>query len=231
MFCGKVTWRVALTLALLLLGGVAPARGDFVYNITIDTSSLSGTGGYLDLQFNPTGGTGVLTANVQTLANSNTILGSLYSYTGNVAGPGLTTPPSGFPLTFTADNTNGPQTNETSWNVTDFGTQLALSLDIAPSDANSTASFFLTLYDTSGNPLLPNSGGNGPTPAAVEIDLTPNPSGSSPIVSILPMDPSVQATPEGIATPAPPTVVLLGISLACFACYGLIRRKQRPVVA
>jgi hypothetical protein len=230
MLCGKVTWRVALTLALLLLGGVAQARGDFVYNITIDTSSLSG-GGFLDLQFDPTGGTGVLTATVQTLATNNLTLGSLASWSGNVTGPGSTTPPSGLPLTFTADNTNGPQTNEAFWNVTNFGTQLALSLDIAPADANSTASFFLTLFDAGGTPLFPNSGGTGATPAAVEIDLTPNPSGSSPNVSILPLDPSVQATPEGIATPAPPTVVLLGISLACFACYGLIRRKQRPAVA
>jgi hypothetical protein len=222
----KITWRVAFTLALLLFGVLDPARSDFVYNITIDTTSLNGTPGYLDLQFDPSGGTGTLSATVQTLASSDTIFGSIASFLGDVTGPGATTPPSGFPLSFTADNTNGPQTNDAFLNVTGFGTTLALSLDITPADANSTASFFLTLYDQNRIPQFPNNNGNGNTPAAVEVDLIANPSGNSPTVFIQPLDSHVTTTPAGVVAPAPPSVVLLGISLASLIGYQFILRKR-----
>src|SRR4051812_46290637 len=44
-------WAVALTLGLWL--GAAPARADFTYHFTVDTSTLKGQSGSLDFQFNP----------------------------------------------------------------------------------------------------------------------------------------------------------------------------------
>ena len=179
MTCWQTTWRTALGMPLLLFGVAAPARATFLYNITVNTSGLVDSGGnplpaatqgYLDLQFNPTGGTGTLSATVQTLASNDATLGSVVSSTGNVTGSGL-------PLTFTADNTNGPQSNDALLNVT-YGNTLALSLDITTADANSTASFFLTLHNQYGNPVSPNPG--GANPAAVELNLVREPIGRQP---------------------------------------------------
>ena len=209
-------------LPLLLFGVAAPARATFLYDITVNTSGLvdsggnplAGSQGYLDLQFNPTGGTGTLSATVQTLASNDATLGSVVSSTGNVTGFGL-------PLTFTADNTNGPQSNDALLNVT-YGNTLALSLDITTADANSTASFFLTLYDQYGNPVSPNPG--GANPAAVELDLVANPSGGSLTVGPLLLGAGANAQPEVMASPEPPSLVLLGTSLGCLAGYGIRKR-------
>src|ERR1700683_1519004 len=38
---------------LAVCGWAVPAFADVIYGVTVDTSSLSGNGGYIDLQFNP----------------------------------------------------------------------------------------------------------------------------------------------------------------------------------
>lgn len=227
MTCWQTTGRAALALPLLLFGVAAPARATILYDVTVNTSAFAGSQGYIDLQFNPTGGTGTLSATVQTLASNDATLGSVVSSTGNVTGSGL-------PLTFTADNTNGPQSNDALLNVT-YGNTLALSLDITTADANSTASFFLTLYDQNGNPLSPISyDPNNPTApgtnmAVVELDLVANPFGSSPTVGPLLLGAGADAQPGVMASPEPPSLVLLGTALGCLAGYGI--RKRRAVWA
>jgi hypothetical protein len=225
----KVTGRFAVT--LLLFAVAAPARASFIYDITVDNSglvdgggnSLAGSQGYLDLQFNPSGGGGILSATVQALAANDTILGSVYSSIGNVTDASGMAPMSGLPLTFTADNTMGGQINDALLNVT-FGTNVSLSLDITLADDNSTASFFLTLYDGSPNPnpVSPNLG--GVNSAAVELDLVANPLGGVPTVSSPPLAIGVDAQPMVVASPEPSSVVLLGTALGCLAGYGIRKR-------
>ncbi len=146
-----------------LLGWARRGQADFTYDITVDTSGLAdmlrrpagGTlssitsifsstrksrtvsnfslaTGSVDGTLIPTGDVGGSLTPGPLALTDDTILDSLIFSQGNVTG-------SGPPLTFAADNTNGPQINEAFFNVT-FGTTVALSLDITPADANGTAS-------------------------------------------------------------------------------------------
>ena len=63
-------------------------RSYFIYNITVDESGLvdsngdplAGNPGYLDLQFDPSGGTGTLVATVQALAFNDATQISFYQF-------------------------------------------------------------------------------------------------------------------------------------------------------
>lgn len=235
--------RLALLLALLLGGATAPARADFSYAVTINLSGLSdsngaplsGSPGYLDIQFNPTGGTETLFATVQGRTSNNTLLGAVSSTQGDVTGPGGSLPVSGLPLTFASNYPNGFVINDAVLEVT-FGTTLALSLDITTADASSTASFFLFLYDQYGSPISSISDPSDPfdpnaNPSAVQLDLIANPSGGSPIVNPPLLGSAADAQPEAVATPAPPSAILLGMAVVCVAGHQLVRKKRLPVMA
>jgi hypothetical protein len=227
----KTTVSGVLTLALLLSGATAVALADFSYNLSVDTSSLTGSTGYLDIQFNPTttstypsnGGTGVVTATVQTQTGNDALLGPTYFSQGNVTGPGATNPPTGLPLTFMADNSSsGPLQNEFAQAVT-YGSNLALSVNITTPDAISPASLLVTLYDSNFNNLLAISPANNST---IEVDLVPNPGGTSPGVNL-------QTAPEAsvvplVAIPEPPLGMLLAQALVCLGMYGIYRRNRLP---
>ncbi len=230
MISWKTPVSVTLALALLLSGATAPVLADFTYNLSVDTSSFSGSTGYLDIQFNPTttnypnGGTGVVTATVQTQTGNDALLGTAYFSQGNVTGPGATTPPTGLPLTFMADNSSsGPLQNEFAQAVT-YGSTLALSVNITTPDAISPASVFVTLYDSNFDNLLPISPINS---ATIEVDLVPNPGGTSPAVNIL-AGPGASVTPQVV--PEPALGFLLAQALMCLSTYGMLR-KIRSVVA
>ncbi len=130
----------ALVLALLLVAAPGRARADFVYDLSIDTSSISGTPGYLDLQLNPAGA-GVVTATVDHFLG-DAGLGSFSTVMGDVTGAGA-------PIVFSTD---GGQVNETYAPAT-FGVSLGLTVTLSSADASSEASFQVTLYDSNGNPL------------------------------------------------------------------------------
>jgi hypothetical protein len=226
------TWKayvfVAIAVALLLLcGTTAPALADFDYNLTIATNAagLNGTSGSLDIQFNPEEGTGVLTATVQTLAGNDTTVGGFstlaaFSPTpiGNVTGSGL-------PLTFTADNINGPGMNEATLNVTFGPTQLALSVNITTADNFSTASLFITLYDSNLNLLssIPGSAGQ-----AIELDVVADPTGLTPPTINAFMGSGANAT-AAFAVAEPNLSVLLAQCLACLFVFGVVGRKWLAV--
>jgi hypothetical protein len=222
----KTTVSGTLAIALLLSGATPAALADFNYNLNVDTSSFSGSTGYLDIQFNPSttiypnGGTGVLTATVQTQTDNDAVLGPAYYSQGNVTGPGATTPPTGLPLTFTADNSSsGPLINEFAQAVT-YGSNLALSVNITTPDAISPASLFVTLYDSNFNNPLPISPTNS---ATVELDLMPHPGGTSPVINIQ-TAPAAGVTPQVV--PEPALGFLLAQAVVCLGVYGIYRRNR-----
>jgi hypothetical protein len=227
----KATVWVTMAVALILGGAKAEVRADFNYTLDINTSSFSGSTGYLDIQFNPTtplyanGGTGTLTATVNTLSSTDAILGPPYYSSGNVTGPGTTIP--GQSLAFTADNrSSGPLVNEFTQAVI-YGNTIALAVTITTSDAISPASFMVTVYDSNFNSL---SAISSPTNlATIELDLVPNPGGTIPTANPPLLGPGANAIPA-IAVPEPSLEILLAQAIACLGGYGMIRRKWLPVV-
>lgn len=180
---------------------------DYDASIIVNTSAYSGTSGQVDLQFNPEGGNGVLTASVSLNASDLTTWTGLSSFgiapTPNPLGSVTPTSYPGFPYVFTADNTNGPQTNEVTFDVT-YGSTLALDIHVVTSttDSTSAASFFAGLFDNSGNLLFNNNTGS---PSSVQIDFLSD--GSSPVVT-----PAPGVT---VTIPEPVSIVLLVQGIAC----------------
>jgi hypothetical protein len=199
-------------LAFLLLGplGTGLARANFItYQVNVDTSSLNGTSGYLDYQFNP-GGNGAAPGSV-TITNFSPV-GNLNpndpnnSVSGDVTGS-LTGVPS--PLTLNNDTAyNDYFESFTYGNSINF--DVTLSGPAVGSSGAVGSSFAFSLYDSTGTiPLLttdpngsvltinvntdgstsvetfPQSGTNG-TPAGSAVSTTPEPSSAVLFVSALP---------------------------------------------
>src|ERR1700722_4065978 len=189
-----------LSIILLAVCGMAvPAFADVIYAVTVDTSSLSGNAGYIDLQFNPSSfTTQSANAAVTTFSTDGTldIFGD-DSFDGT-SGDGVGTLPG------TVSFDNGTATNEYTQGMT-FGNTISFNVDLSGpaidlSNGDGGGSFFLTFYDPSGNALLTNNP-NGP---AFEEDIngdgstTPtafaNASGGPSLVTYSPQ--FTAATPE-----------------------------------
>jgi hypothetical protein len=211
------TRAVALALTLFLCAFPGRSRADIVYNLNVDTSSIEGTQGYLDLQFNPTGGTSILTATVPSLTGNATV-GS-FTTSGNVTRTSV-------PLVFAADNSVIGQVND-AYASTTFGSSLGLTVDITTPDNSSTASFQVTLYDQWFNPLFPLLGQDPNNPynqSVIELDLVANPNGAVPTVSALATQYYATAIPAQ-SVPEPGAFVLAAEAVACLVMLVMRRRK------
>jgi hypothetical protein len=188
-----------------------------IYGVTVDTSSLSGNAGYIDLQFNPSSfATQAANAAVTTFSSDGTldIFGddSFDGTSGDVAGT--------LPGTVSFDN--GTATNEYTQGMT-FGNTISFNVDLSGQaidlpNGDGGGSFFLTFYDPSGDTLLTNSS-NG---AAFEVDI--NPDGSTTATAYPNADggPSVvtYVGPTDVTpTPEPSMVLLLAGGLAVMAAF------------
>lgn len=214
----SATISTALALALSLWATPGRARADFVFDLDINTASIQGTQGYLDLQFNPTGGDGLLLATVGTFA-CNTTLES-FTTQGNVSG-------TAFPLVFTADGTMNGQINE-AFAAATFGSRVKMTVDLAAPDNISTASFQVTLYDSLGNPLLAmlSKDPNDPNdPSVIQLNMVANPGGTQPFV--VPLVNSTYATATLRSVPEPGSFSLLAVALGCALGYKITRGKSR----
>lgn len=179
---------VALGLALAL-----PARAE-TWQVDIDTTSLAGVGGYLDLQLNP-GASDAQPVQVS-ISNFSTdaLLGAGVA-DGAVSGS--------LPGELVIDNTDALN----AWlQGMVFGSRIAFTLDMrsAP-DAGSGSSFATLLWDADFNPLLAAAGGD----AALRIDLTP----AAPPAWAMSSAVQVSAVPE----PAIASSLLAGLVLIGFA--------------
>jgi hypothetical protein len=215
-----------LSISLLAVCGLTEpaAFADIQYVVTVDTSSQSGNGGYIDLQFDPSSfTTQPANADVTNFSTDGTldIFGDnpFDGMSGDVSGT--------LPGTVSFDN--GTSTNEYTQGMT-FGTTISFNVDLSgPAidlpNGEGGGSFFLTFYDPSGNALLTNNP-NGP---AFEVDINgdgsttatafANASGGATVVT--------SAGPTEVTpTPEPSMVLLLAGGLAAMAAF----RRRTPVL-
>jgi hypothetical protein len=197
-------------LAVFWLGGFGcgAVRADMIYEVTVDTSSLNGTNGYLDFQFNP--------GNASALA----ALATISNFTGGTPGSANSFPLAGntgdasgsLPGTLTLDN--GTAYNDSFQGFT-YGSSFSFDLTLSgpaldnPS-GNVGSSFALSLYAADGaTPLLTTD----PNNSVLTINL--NADGTTTIETFLTPtgDPSVVTATAMNAAPEPSSLVLMATAL------------------
>jgi hypothetical protein len=197
-----------LSISFLAVCGMAvPAFADVIYGVTVDTSSLSGNAGYIDLQFNPSSfSTQAANAAVTNFSTDGTL-----DIFGDVSAT--------LPGTVSFDN--GTSTNEYTQGIT-FGNTISFNVDLSgPAidlpNGDGGGSFFLTFYDPSGDTLLTNNP-NGP---ALEVDINGDGSTTPTAFANASGGPTVvtYGTPLTAATPEPSMVLLLSGGLAAMAAF------------
>jgi hypothetical protein len=145
---------------------VVPAGAASTYFITVNTSSVSGSSGFLDFQFNP----GNSTTQAATATVSNFTGGTLGATTPNAGVVSGTLPGA---VTFT----NSAALNEYFQGFTygaSFSFVLTLSgaaLDTPNGTSTAGSTFGLGLYDSAQNPILTDQGGTTGFAATVDINL------------------------------------------------------------
>ncbi len=188
--------NIRLLVITVMMFAASSAFASFSYDFNVDTSSVSGQSGYIDLQFNPgINSAGAASAAITNFVSDSSIVG-VAALTGGAAGQ--------LPSVVTINNTSGY--NDYFQAVT-FGNTTNFALNLSGATGNSFALAFLNSTQTAA--LLTNdTSGNG---YATTVDLTPN----GPVVTNL----SSQVT----VTPIPAAAWLLGSGL--MGLVG-IRRKM-----
>jgi len=144
---------LALTSLLFAFGAVMNA-GTISYNVFVDTSSIAGQTGYIDLQFNGDLGGTPLTATATITGFSS--IGFTYDDSSNFLSTGVSGGFDASPLVIPNDPTFA--SNEFAQGVTAFGNNFSFLLTISGSAIGGTSDvgseFYTTLQDTSLSPLI-----------------------------------------------------------------------------
>jgi hypothetical protein len=206
--------------AALWLGQAAPCRAEMIFQVTVNTSSISGTAGSLEFQFN-TGGAGALDATATIRDFTGGTLVGTPVFDPLTAGSGTLSPG---PLTLQ----NGPPLTSA---LHDFNFGSSLRFEVAftgpavetPNPALPGSRFSLTLWnlrstdvlagDPRLTPLLPLSAS---IDATLFIDLQP--SGTATATA------SPQA--EVTAVPEPASLLLLAVGASALGLYRLRRGRS-----
>ena len=211
---GNIQVNVLLFMMGLILTLANPVGAMIVdYSITLNTSSLGGTSGYLDLQFNPgtipgTPGAQAITSLFATdgvLQIGDPLTGPIGDVTGSLPGD----------LTFL----NTTMFNDYFQRIT-FGNSTTFNVNfggafLTASSGNHTA-FSVSLYDASGlNPLLTTD----PSGAVLIFDLAPGSGGTPGSGTTTPriVNPSVVTATALTAVPLPASAALFLTGLSLFA--------------
>jgi hypothetical protein len=207
-------YRILFVVLLALLSARHSVAAPIGFTVTVNTSAVSGTVGFLDFQFNP-GSPPTQAATAQ-----------IFNFTGGI--PGATTPDNGnvsgtLPGTLTLMNST--PLNEYLQGFTfgsSFSFLLVLSgpaIDSPDGTSASGSAFALGMFDSGLNAILTNQGASSGIAAEVDINLNgtasatafPSATGGQPAVTF-------QASPE------PATMLLMALSMAGFLCF---RRRWR----
>ena len=177
--------RIKLLIIAVMMFAASSAFASLSYDFNVDTSTMLGQTGYLELQFNPGMNPGVASAVISNFTSDAALVGAP-ALTGDVTGA--------LPSTVTINNTQ-------SWNdyyqqVT-FGSNVQFALNL---NGNANNSFGLSFYGADGVTPLFTSDPNG---FATTIDVNQN--------GAVLTNNSGQVT--ATATPIPPSVLLFGSGL------------------
>lgn len=187
--------RIKLLVITVMMFAATSAFASLSYDFNVDTTTVSGQTGYLELQFNPGINPGVASAIISNFSSDAALVGAPF-VTGDVAGA--------LPSTVTINNTAG--WNDYYQQVT-FGNNIQFALNLSSVAGNS---FGLSFYGADGlSPILTSD----PNGFATTIDVNQN--------GAVLTNNSGQVT-AAAATPIPPSVLLFGSGL--LGLVG-IRRK------
>lgn len=188
--------KIKLLIIAVIMFAASSAFASYVEDFNVNTTSVSGQTGYLELQFNPGSSLGVATASVTNFVSDAVLNPASIQTIGDVGGS--------LPGTVTINNTYG--WNDYFQQVT-FGSNLNFQLALSGAAGNS---FGLSFWDATGtNSILTSDAVNG---FAATVDLNAN--------GITVNNNSSEVTP----TPIPAAAWLLGSGLMGLA--GIRKRKQ-----
>ena len=203
----------AVAAVLCLALHAVPARAGIVYQISIDTSSISGTAGYLDLQFSSGPGAPSALATVSQFTSDATLgTPSAFNTTGSLV-------PGGSTLEF--DNQTA---NDYLQGIDVFGNSVTFLVTLSgagvdtPPGIGSGSTFGLFLYDTSFNPILNADPGTG---LLGSVDL--NNDGTTTPASISPQA-QIDAQSAPASAPEPGTQLLLGLGAIAIGTFRRVRK-------
>jgi PEP-CTERM motif len=214
-----------LILAVWCLAPGEAASADVTYVVSVDTSGIpSPTTGIIDFQFNPNTSAAVAAAaDVTNFSTDGALITTVSppspSTTGDVTG---TLPGS---LLIRNDDPGGINDYNQSFtygSYISFDVSLALTGTVGPGSTGST--FYLTLYDGSGNPYS-----TGPALPGETVAITINPDGTATPAGYGPVNgsfPTVTVTPLTTTIPEPSTMVLGGFGIAVLLGWQCIRFRR-----
>ena len=201
----------------LSMFAVTAAEAGVIYHVTVDTSSVSGTTGFLDFQFNPGN------------ATSQPATAVISGFTGGTFGAPSTTGDVSGTLPATTTFVNDTALNEEFIGYT-YSSNFSFVLTLggaAITSPNGTATagttFGLGLYDNSQNPILTNQTTTTGFAGQVDINLNgtttatsfPSSSGGAPTVVTF------------TAAPEPATMLAIALGLIGLAGTAAVRRRRR----
>jgi len=219
---GKMRYLPIVAVVSLCFGFPEPARGDMVtFDVSVDTSSITGTAGSLEFQFNPgisfDMGTDVLSAQIGSFTGDGTLGANIYTF-GDASNTSLA---SG--VSFQDDMSFNDFIQDFTYGTT-FMFQVTFSGNLANPDPS--AAFSMTLWDQSGAVVL---AGGSTLPL-----LTSDPSGAALIIDInsdgtqtIPVEPEGQ---QPTAAPEPSSLVLFGVGMVAMGGSWMRRRRNGTLI-
>ena len=201
--------KIKLLVIALIMFAASSAFASLGYDVTVDTSSLIGTTGYLYLEYTTgNNNTATSTATVQNFASDGTLGATVVSTIPNGGKYVTGTLPGA--VSFTSGNSDA-ETSDYTQAIT-FGNSLYFNV-LLPTGAATTAGSNLSLW------LSANADGSGPlkTIDGMLLDISLNADGTATAVVA---DAGTTANP----TPIPAAAWLLGSGL--MGLVGLRRRKE-----